>query len=103
MKLLKDFTTQWRSIANIRDKSNKKLEQERIDRRNALELAANKSSLLASLNTRLMTIMSEAWHDKALEKATPTKEDINILFNTLELPASITSPSVRIEVKVVSC
>ena len=56
--------------------------------------------MLDTLNQKLMLNLQDAWKAQALVRSQPQKEDINILFNILEIANTINNPTVTVNVRV---
>jgi len=58
------------------------------------------SELVANFDQRVLQILQRSWREQAVQAAQSTKEDINILFNTLEITPSIRNPKIVVEIRV---
>ena len=95
-RLMGDVLGRWSNISGTKNNQKMALQQAQM----LLQSAVTNSSVLNSLNNRLMGLLENQWKAKASARAQPNKEDVNILFNTLELSSKIAKPTVRVEVKV---
>ena len=90
----------WQDYVDERQDSKRRHDQDDQDREVKLICALTDSKDLSNLNQKVINLMLDAWKSQALAQAQPNKEDINILFNYLEIAQAVENPTVRVEVKV---
>ena len=57
------------------------------------------SMLLFQYDHNCLSLLQREWKERAVQAAQSTKEDINILFNTLEIAPSVRNPKIVVEIK----
>ena len=69
-------------------------------RRLQLEKMAQDSNVLSLLDTELGKLLTSGWKHQAEELTQVKQEDINIVFNMLEISSQITQPIVKLAITV---
>ena len=76
----------------------KKFEEERLDK---IKESVENSPLILTLNSKMSYSLLNNWKHQAELTALVKKEDINIVFNTLEITSKITQPILKIGITVI--
>jgi len=100
-KVLLTFINRWLDYTDERQNSKRRHAQDDQDREVKMIVALTETNLVNNLNQKVITLLLDAWKSQALAQAQPNKEDINILFNNLEISPLVENPIVRVEVKVI--
>ena len=92
---------QWTNISVQKTRLKMEAQEAHRSHQDRLQSIVRNSSTLNQMNNRLIGLLEDLWRTTAFASSESNKEDINILFNTLEISSQVKAPSVKIEVKVV--